>query len=65
MILFTVLLFMPEAAESCPKCYAASNEKVLDAYYVSIAFMALIPFATIGMIAVWIRRQQQKKSKAE
>ena len=55
--LTVVLLFLPSLGAACPKCFAAAGQKVLNAYYVSIAFLGLIPFGIIGTILVWIHRQ--------
>lgn len=51
------LFFLPDLGAACPKCFGASAKQVLNAYYVSIAFMALIPMGIIGAITRWISRQ--------
>jgi hypothetical protein len=52
-----VLMLLPSFGAACPKCFSAAGQKVLNAYYVSIAFLGLIPFGIIGAILVWIHRQ--------
>lgn len=51
-------------AEACPNCFASSNTQALQAYYVSIAFMALIPFGLVAGIVLWLRRQQQAHERS-
>jgi hypothetical protein len=58
-----VLLLLPTVGEACPKCFAATGKQVLNAYYVSIAFMALVPFSIIGAILAWIYRQTHPRHK--
>jgi hypothetical protein len=54
------LFFFPDLALTCPKCFGASAQQVLNAYYVSIAFMALIPVGIIGGILTWLQRQNRR-----
>jgi hypothetical protein len=51
------LMLLPSLGASCPKCYSAAGQQVLNAYYLSIAFMSLIPLGIIGAILIWIYRQ--------
>jgi hypothetical protein len=52
-----LLFLLPAVSEACPKCFAATGKQALNAYYVSIAFMSLIPFGIIGAVLTWIYRQ--------
>ena len=52
-----VFLLLPEIADACPRCFASTGKQVLNAYYVSIAFMSLIPLGIIGAVLAWIYRQ--------
>lgn len=52
-----VFLLLPAVIEACPKCFASTGKQVLNAYYVSIAFMSLIPLGIIGAVLTWIYRQ--------
>jgi predicted lysophospholipase L1 biosynthesis ABC-type transport system permease subunit len=54
------LFFLPDISVACPKCFGASAQQVLNAYYVSIAFMALIPVGIIGGVLTWIHRQSRR-----
>jgi amino acid transporter len=56
---FVVLVFF-ETAHACPSCFASSKTSALQAYYVSIGFMALLPLAMIGAAFVWLRRKQRQ-----
>jgi hypothetical protein len=47
-------LLLPGMADACPKCFASTGKQVLDAYYLSIAFMSLIPLGIVGAILTWI-----------
>lgn len=55
-----VLFMFPNSSGACPKCFAATAKQVLNAYYVSVAFMSLIPFGIIGVILAWLRRQSRQ-----
>jgi len=55
-----VIFVFPNISIACPKCFGASAQQVLNAYYLSIAFMALIPFGIIGAILTWIQRQSRR-----
>jgi hypothetical protein len=55
------LLLLPAVIEACPKCFAATGKQVLNAYYVSIAFMSLIPLGIIGAVLTWIYRQSHSQ----
>jgi len=54
------LVALPDLSLTCPKCFGASAKQVLNAYYVSIAFMALIPVGIIGAILTWLHRQGRR-----
>lgn len=54
------IFLLPSSTTACPKCFGASAKQVLNAYYVSIAFMALIPVGIIGAILTWIHRQSRR-----
>jgi hypothetical protein len=56
-----VILSLPSLSEACPKCFASTTKQVLNAYYVSIAFMAVIPFGIIGSVLMWIYRQRRRQ----
>lgn len=57
-----VLFLFPNSSAACPKCFAATSKQVLNAYYVSVAFLALIPFGIIGAILTWLHRQSRRTS---
>lgn len=59
--LAVLLLLWPNISAACPKCFGASAKQVLNAYYVSIAFMALIPVGIIGGILTWLQRQNRRQ----
>jgi hypothetical protein len=48
-------------AHACPNCFAASKSQALEAYYVSIAFMGMIPFGMVAGLALWLRRKRNQK----
>jgi hypothetical protein len=58
--LAVLFLLWPDISAACPKCFASTAKQVLNAYYVSIAFMVLIPFGIIGSILAWIHRQHRR-----
>lgn len=63
IIFFTIsaLVFgLREVAHACPNCFASSNTQALQAYYVSIGFMALAPFAMVGGVIFWLRRKHRQ-----
>jgi len=55
LISIAVMLFLTTAAHACPNCFASSKAQALQAYYVSIAFMALIPFGMVAGLVLWLR----------
>ncbi|MDZ7362564.1 MAG: hypothetical protein ONB46_17850 [candidate division KSB1 bacterium] len=59
------LFVLPDVSAACPKCFAATGKQILNAYYVSIAFLALIPFGIVGAILSWIYRQSRRRHPAE
>jgi hypothetical protein len=59
------LFLWPALGEACPKCFAATGKQILNAYYVSIAFMALIPFGIVGAVLSWIYRQNRSRPVEE
>ena len=63
-----VIMFLPAVSHACPNCYASSSKPVLDAYYLSIAFLILIPFGIVGSMLAWLvfrlRRFQTRASNA-
>lgn len=60
-----VVFLLPTVVEACPKCFAATGKQVLNAYYVSIAFMSFIPLAMIGAVLTWIYRQTHPRRKKQ
>jgi hypothetical protein len=57
------LFLWPALGEACPKCFAATGKQILTAYYVSVAFMALIPFGIVGAVLSWIYRQSRRSAE--
>ncbi|MCG3121308.1 MAG: hypothetical protein ALAOOOJD_04347 [bacterium] len=55
-----MLFIFPNSSGACPKCFAATAKPVLNAYYVSIAFMSLIPVGIVGAILTWLHRQNRQ-----
>jgi hypothetical protein len=56
-----ILLLAPAVGQTCPKCLASTSKQVLHAYYVSFAFMALIPFGIVGSILAWLYFRMRQK----
>jgi hypothetical protein len=47
------LAFDPTSVLACPACYASLGTRLLNTYYLSTAFLSLLPFAIIiGLVAV-------------
>jgi hypothetical protein len=55
-----VFLLIPAFGQACPKCFASTSKQVLHAYYISIAFMGLIPFGIVGSILGWLLFKQRQ-----
>jgi hypothetical protein len=60
LVIAGMLFLFPDAISACPKCFAAIGKQVLNAYYVSIAFMMFIPFGIVGGIVIWLYRTRRK-----
>jgi hypothetical protein len=45
---------LPRIALACPVCFSNGNPRVLQAYYISVAFMSALPLALIGGVAWWL-----------
>jgi hypothetical protein len=54
------LMFVPTLGQACPKCFASTSPHVLYAYYVSVAFMALLPLGIVGSIVTWLHFQKRQ-----
>lgn len=59
-----ILLLAPATALACPQCYAASNGRVLVTYYLSAAFLSLLPFAVVGTVAAVALRMKRRLGSA-
>jgi hypothetical protein len=47
------LALHPAAALACPACYASMGSRLLNPYYLSTAFLSLLPFAIlVTLVAV-------------
>lgn len=53
------------ATQACPSCFASSKANALQAYYVSVAFMVVLPFGMVGGVIFWLRRKQQQHANAQ
>lgn len=49
-----ILAALPGAAEACPVCFGNGNPRVLEAYYVSVAFLSALPLVLLGGVAWWL-----------
>lgn len=54
---FVIVSLLANAAHACPNCFASSKSQALEAYYVSILFMALIPFGMVAALFFWLRHR--------
>jgi hypothetical protein len=61
----TLFIFASTTLEACPQCFVSSDNQVLNAYYVSVLFMALVPFGIVGSILAWLFIQKRRKDAAE
>lgn len=48
----------PTDASACSMCFSAID-RARDAYYLTTAFMIALPFALVGVIALWLWRAQR------
>lgn len=46
------------AAQACPVCFSQVNENVLQTYYLTAAFMTLLPAAIVAAIGAWVYRRR-------
>lgn len=53
-------VLQPGAALACPACYAALAPRLLATYYVSTAFLSLLPFAIVATLLTVARRLQRR-----
>ena len=51
-----VLLATLVQADACPVCFSAKEETRV-AFYISTAFLSLLPLSLVGGIILWIRRK--------
>ena len=58
-----LIALLPRLARACPVCFAGSNERVLPAYYLTAAFMILLPLAIVGLFAGWLRQRFKNEPK--
>ncbi len=52
-----LIALLPRLACACPACFAASSERVLPSYYLTGAFMTLVPVVIVGLLARWLRQR--------
>jgi len=55
----------PASAVACPACYAALGSRTLGGYYLSTAFLSLLPFAIVAALTLVGRRLQQRFREPE
>lgn len=55
----------PAAAYTCPVCFSAAKEGVLETYLLSAAFMTLLPLLIMGAFAAWLRRRLKSASGSD
>jgi hypothetical protein len=48
----------PALAAACPACFSAVNERVLETYYLTAAFMSVLPLVIAAAFALWLRRHR-------
>lgn len=53
----------PAAALACPACYAALGSRLLETYYLSTAFLSLLPFAVVATL-LGVARRLHRRSRA-
>ncbi|MFQ5637681.1 MAG: hypothetical protein ACE5IR_06760 [bacterium] len=44
---------------SCPVCFSSASKNVLHTYYISAAFLTLLPFTVLGVIFYWVKSQKR------
>lgn len=49
-----VVAALPSAVLACPVCFSNGNPRVLEAYYISVAFMSALPLALIAGVGWWL-----------
>jgi hypothetical protein len=52
--LVAVLLAAAPDASACPYCMSGTDE-TRNAYYATTALLAVLPFAVVGALALWVR----------
>ena len=52
------LLLAPGRAIACSVCFNAGGDASLSAYLGTAAFLSLLPFAIVLLLARWFRRRQ-------
>jgi hypothetical protein len=50
-------LLVPAVAIACPLCFSATDERVLNAYYLTAAGLTLLPLLIVGIFASWLHRR--------
>ncbi len=65
-LMITVLLcFSGNPATACPNCFSSASEKVLHTYYISAAFLSLLPFSVVALVSIWLYRQRRHFSHSK
>lgn len=54
------MILLPVAASACPRCYAAAGSEVRHAYFLSLILLSFLPLICIGLLLVWLLRQQRR-----
>ena len=58
VILFLGIVHLPELAYACAVCFSGTEES-LQAYYITTAFLTLLPVLMLASIAYWIYRKSR------
>ncbi|MEK7726895.1 MAG: hypothetical protein AAB354_00715 [candidate division KSB1 bacterium] len=67
IIFFTIaaMALLAATAHACPNCFASSKAQALEAYYVSIAFMGMMPFGMVAGLVLWLKRKQSRFAREQ
>ena len=57
--LFLSIFHLPRAAYACAVCFSGTEES-LQAYYITTAFLTLLPVFMLASIGYWIYRKHRR-----